>query len=115
MTTGYMLFETSLGRCGIVWGERGVVGVQLPEGGENQTRARVLRRFPGAKEQVPPPPVMEAMDGIAGLLRGEDRDLSRVGLDMEQVPPFHRRVYRIARTVARGNTVSYGEIAARLG
>ncbi len=30
-TQGFALFETPIGRCGIAWGERGIVGVQLPE------------------------------------------------------------------------------------
>ena len=34
---------------------------------------------------------------------------------MEQVPPFHRRVYETARSIAPGQTLSYGDLAARLG
>jgi methylated-DNA-[protein]-cysteine S-methyltransferase len=112
---GFTLFETAIGRCGIAWGERGVVGVQLPEARELDTRARVLERFPGARESPPPPDVQRAVDGMAGLLRGEANDLSGVRLDMKGVPPFHRRVYEIARTIAPGETLSYGEVAARLG
>jgi methylated-DNA-[protein]-cysteine S-methyltransferase len=59
--------------------------------------------------------VRRAIDGIVALLRGEASDLSSVALDMERVPPFHRRVYDIARTIPPGATLSYGEIAARLG
>ncbi len=36
-------------------------------------------------------------------------------LDLEQVPPFHRRVYEVARTIPPGSTLTYGEIASRLG
>ena len=49
------------------------------------------------------------------MLGGEARDLSAIALDMERVPPFHRRVYAVARTIPPGATLSYGEIAARLG
>jgi len=28
---GFLLFDTPIGRCGTAWGERGVLGVQLPE------------------------------------------------------------------------------------
>jgi methylated-DNA-[protein]-cysteine S-methyltransferase len=34
---------------------------------------------------------------------------------MEGVPEFHQRVYEVARTIPPGNTLSYGDIAARLG
>jgi methylated-DNA-[protein]-cysteine S-methyltransferase len=59
--------------------------------------------------------VRRAIDGIVALLRGEASDLSAVALDMNAVPAFHRRVYDAARGVAPGSTVTYGEIAARLG
>ena len=37
----FTLFETAIGHCGIAWSDRGIVGVQLPEGSEVQTRARL--------------------------------------------------------------------------
>ena len=49
------------------------------------------------------------------LLSGERRDLSFVALDMEGVPELHRRVYEVARTIPPGETLTYGEIARRLG
>jgi len=112
---GLILFDTPIGRCGIAWGGRGVAGIQLPEAGELQTRARLLRRFPGAREAPTPPEVQHAVDGIVALLRGEASDLSAVALDMDRLPPFHRRVYEVARTIPPGATLSYGDIAARLG
>ncbi|HME27566.1 MAG TPA: MGMT family protein [Acetobacteraceae bacterium] len=49
------------------------------------------------------------------MLRGEARDLSAIALDMEGVPQFHQRVYAVARAIPAGATLSYGDIAARLG
>jgi methylated-DNA-[protein]-cysteine S-methyltransferase len=112
---GFALFETMIGRCGIAWGERGVVGIQLPEGRESDTRARLQRRFPDAREAALPSSVRRAVDSIVALLRGEKSDLSAIDLDMGQVPPFHRRVYEVARTIPPGTTLSYGEIAKLLG
>jgi methylated-DNA-[protein]-cysteine S-methyltransferase len=112
---GFALFDTAIGRCGVAWNQRGVAGVQLPEGSDRETRARVLRRFPGAREEPPPPAVGQALEGIAALLRGEPRDLAEVGLDLEGVPAFHRRVYEVARTIPPGATLSYGDVATRLG
>jgi O-6-methylguanine DNA methyltransferase len=112
---GFALFDTALGRCGIAWGERGVVGVHLPEAGEREARARMAHRFPGAREGAPPPAVRRSIEAIRALLRGEPSDLSQVSLDMEGVPPFHRRVYEAARAIEPGATLSYGEVAARIG
>jgi methylated-DNA-[protein]-cysteine S-methyltransferase len=114
-TQSFALFDTTIGQCGIVWGERGVVGVHLPETRQIQTRARLLRRFPDAREIHPPPNVQAVVDDITALLQGEPRDLTGVRLDMDRVPPFNRRVYEVARTIRPGETLTYGEIAARLG
>ena len=112
---GFALFDTALGACGVAWGERGLIGVQLPEASEAKTRARMRRRFPEARESSPPPSVERAVEGIVALLGGEPIDLAAVALDMDGVPPFDRRVYEVARTIPPGATLSYGEIAARLG
>ena len=68
---GYTLFDTSIGRCGIAWSERGVSGFQLPESRDPETRARLLKRLPGYEEATPPPEVQDAIDSIVALLHGE--------------------------------------------
>jgi methylated-DNA-[protein]-cysteine S-methyltransferase len=113
--SGFALFDTAIGQCGIAWGEGGVAGVQLPEAGEAETRARMLHRFPAAGEAAPPPQIRQAVERIAALLRGEGSDLATVALNMARVPAFHRRVYAVARTIPPGMTLSYGDVAARLG
>jgi O-6-methylguanine DNA methyltransferase len=114
-TRGFALFDTAIGACGIAWGERGLVGVQLPEASEARMRARMRRRFPATPEAPPPPSVQRAIEGIVQLLQGEAIDLAAIALDMAGVPSFDRRVYEIARTIPPGVTLSYGDIAARLG
>ena len=112
---GFALFATAVGPTGIAWSDRGVAGVQLPEARESATRARLRRRYPGASEGSPPDHIQPVIDRITELLRGEKRDLSTVALDMEGVPQFHQQVYAVARTIAAGATLAYGDIAARLG
>ena len=112
---GFALFETAIGCCGIAWGARGIVGIQLPEASKQGTRARLRKRFPDAREAAPSPAARRAIRGITSLLRGETSDLSEIVLDMQGVPPFHRRVYESARAVRPGSTVSYGQIAQRIG
>lgn len=115
MTESFALFDTALGRCGIVWTERGVSGVQLPETSDAATCARIRRRHPRAVEADPDADVSRVIDGIASLLRGARVDLSDVALDMSEVPPFHRQVFEVARTIPVGRTSTYGEVATRLG
>jgi methylated-DNA-[protein]-cysteine S-methyltransferase len=111
----FAVFETAIGCCAIVWSGRGVTGVQLPDASEAATRARVLRRFPAASEALPPPDMQRAIEGIVALLQGEPRDLNDVIIDNEETPEFNARVYAIARTIPPGQTLTYGEIAERLG
>jgi methylated-DNA-[protein]-cysteine S-methyltransferase len=111
----FVLFETAIGWCGIAWNGRGIAGVQLPEADENHTRKRMLQRFPAAGEAIPPPEIRRVVENIVALLDGEPSDLSDAELDMASVPPFHRRVYEVARSIPAGGTLSYGEVAARLG
>lgn len=112
---GFALFDTAIGRCGIAWNARGISGVQLPEADDRATHRRLAKRFPKAHETAPPAEVEGAIDGIVALLCGETADLSTVQLDMDGVPPFHRRVYEITRTIQPGSTLTYGEVAKRLG
>ena len=47
---GFAFFDTTIGRCGIAWGARGISGVQLPEASEAKTRARLMQRYARARE-----------------------------------------------------------------
>jgi methylated-DNA-[protein]-cysteine S-methyltransferase len=111
----FTLFDTAIGCCGIIWSTRGIAGVQLPENSEQATRNRVQRRFPGARETAPPADIQRVVNGIGALLRGDAVELGDAGLDSGAVPEFNRRVYDIARGIRPGTTLSYGEIAERLG
>ncbi|GAA1208281.1 methylated-DNA--[protein]-cysteine S-methyltransferase [Prauserella alba] len=127
---GVIVFPTAIGHCGLAWaGEPGgaVVGAQLPESGAEGTRTRLRTRFPGATEHEHTEPggtgalvrvpdrILGAIEAVTASLAGEDVDLSTIPLDLRSVPPFHARVYDLARTIPRGTTTTYGELARRLG
>jgi methylated-DNA-[protein]-cysteine S-methyltransferase len=111
----FTLFQTEIGCCGIVWSGRGIAGVQIAEKNEQSVRNRMMRRYPDARQASPPPDVQSVIVDIVSLLKGEAKDLSGAKLDLDGVADFNRRVYDIARTIRPGETLSYGEIAARLG
>lgn len=115
MADAFTLFDTAIGRCAISWNARGVAGVGFPEANDAATRARILKRHPHAVAASPPPAIADAIAGIVALVGGERRNLSGIVLDLESVPEFNRRVYEVARTIAPGDTLTYGAIAARLG
>ncbi len=111
---GYSIFDTGLGRCGIAWGDHGILGVQLPEAREIETRRRLFQLYPDARELRAPENVAIVIEAIATLLRGGEADLSDVALDMTGVPAFNQRVYQVVRSIPRGEARTYGEVASAL-
>jgi methylated-DNA-[protein]-cysteine S-methyltransferase len=109
------MFDSAIGACGIVWHERGIVAVQLPMSDEAKTRTRIHQRYGAIPEAPPPARVQAAIDGMIELLEGKPNDLADVVLDLDDVPEVLRGVYAIARTIPPGKTMTYGDIAKRLG
>jgi methylated-DNA-[protein]-cysteine S-methyltransferase len=114
MGLGYAIFDTGVGRCGIVWSDAGVVAVQLPEARELETRRRLFRIYPEAREMRPSPMIALAVEAIATALRGRDADFSEVALDFQGISLFNQRVYEHVRTIPRGETRTYDEVATAM-
>jgi methylated-DNA-[protein]-cysteine S-methyltransferase len=112
---GYTIFDTGIGRCGVAWGYSGVIGVQLPEAREIETRKRLFQLYPDARELRAPMNVEIAIEATTALPRGQAADFSDVTLDMTGIHVFNRRVYELTRAIPRGETRTYGDVAARLG
>ena len=111
----FALFDTPIGTCSLVWKGETVVGLRLPESSAAATRTRIKRRWPDAGEQAPPAAMQKIIDRVLALLAGKSIDLSDIPLDFGTAPEFHRRAYEIARAIPPGQTMTYGEIAKRLG
>ena len=111
---GYAVFDTAIGRCGIVWGDAGISGVQLPEAREIETRRRLFRVFPDARELRPPAHVALTIEGIVAALRGQTCDFSNAMLDMSGISKFNQSVYAYTRAIPRGEIRLYQEVAAAL-
>ena len=111
----YALFDTAIGWAGFAWGDQGLVGVHLPERDPQTARESFLRRFPDAAEAAPPADLTPTLEAIRALMRGEKADLTEAPLDIDRVPEFNAKVYAIARSIPPGETLTYGEIAVKLG
>ena len=111
----FALFDSAIGICGIEWGPRGINGVQLPMGSRDKTLARIRQRRGDIVEAEPTAEVQQAIERIVELLAGKRDDLRDIALDLDGVPEFNRGVYEIARTIPPGKTMTYGDIAKRLG
>ncbi len=111
----YCIFETAIGWAGLAWAEDGLTGAHLPERDPEIVRRSLMRRAPGATEGRPTPDVEQLIEHVRALVRGEKPDLSYARIDLARVPEFNARVYEITRRIPAGETLTYGEIAVKLG
>src|SRR3954453_14962679 len=68
---GFVLFETAIGRCALLWRGGLVIGAALPEKNDAAMRPGLARRFPDSEEAPPPPFVRQAISLVVRLLAGE--------------------------------------------
>jgi methylated-DNA-[protein]-cysteine S-methyltransferase len=113
--SGMTLFETAIGRAGVAWTDHGVARILIPGDDDRALFTKLATRVPDAEIATPPPQVQAAIDAMVRLLAGDDVDLSFVALDLEGVSDFFREIYALTRTIPVGETMTYGEIANRLG
>ncbi len=113
--SGYHVFETAIGWAGIAWGDAGLIGAHLPEQNAGIVQASFARRYPGVTAAPLPLELAGLTASIQALMRGEKVDMSSAPLDLSRVPEFNARVYSIARAIPTGETLTYGDIAMRLG
>jgi methylated-DNA-[protein]-cysteine S-methyltransferase len=115
VTDGFAVFDSVIGECGIAWGPAGITGVQLPEGTADATAERLARAHPGAARRRPPPPIAAVVERVRQVLAGAADDLADVPLDLQGRSDFERRAYAVARSITPGHTLTYGQVAERIG
>ena len=106
------LFDTAIGRCGIAWTDDGVLAVALPEPSDEAVM-EYLAGF-GATDGPIDALAADAIERIVALLDGRSVDMSPIPLVLE-VSQFDASVYTICSSIGRGATLTYGDIARRLG
>ncbi|MFI8569286.1 methylated-DNA--[protein]-cysteine S-methyltransferase [Rhodococcus sp. NPDC078407] len=109
---GRTLFDTAIGRCGIAWTDDGVVAVALPEPSD-EAMIDYLAGFAATEGSVDAL-AADAIDRIVALLEGRTVDMRSIPLVLD-VSVFDASVYTLCSEIPRGSTLTYGEIARRLG
>lgn len=113
--SGYKLFETPIGPCGIAWDGDRVKCIQLPEATEREMLDRMRLKAGELRDGRAPRWVNALASSIARHLRGEHQEFESVPLDLAPLPAFHRKVYEAARRIGTARTATYGELAALAG
>jgi len=111
----FAIFETALGACALAWGEGGLIGVRFPDPDPAALQAAVRRAWSEAAPAEPSGVVAQTVLDIQAHCRGEPRDYAETQLDFGSASDFHRQVYAAARAIPCGQTLTYGEMAARIG
>jgi methylated-DNA-[protein]-cysteine S-methyltransferase len=111
----YTLFDTMFGTCAIAWSEAGLTRVQLPEASSAKTEARMLRGGDKPAKLPLPDFAQDAVDALQHYFAGAAASLEVLRLDESIVAAFNASIYRALRAVPRGTTVTYGELATRVG
>jgi methylated-DNA-[protein]-cysteine S-methyltransferase len=113
---GFTLVPTAIGPCAIAWRGDAIVGVALPEADEAATVRRIRRTLPWGVDQGAPPPVVAAViERVVRLLDGAPEDLADVVVEVRHESDFRRRVHEVVRAIPPGETLTYGEVAERVG
>ena len=112
--THYCVFDTAIGPCGVAWSERGLRRLQLPESDRGATERRLSKGAARATGAAPAA-IDQLIADIQDYTTGRSIDFAAVAVDLTNVEPFEAKVYTAARAVLWGQTVSYGELARRIG
>jgi methylated-DNA-[protein]-cysteine S-methyltransferase len=112
--TEYCLVATDFGPVGLAWTARGLIGLQLPEPDGAISLARLLRRREAAETEAPKW-LQPTVNRLQRYFTGAQVDLSHSPIDFDGVPAFFRLLYFEMLEIGWGETVSYGELARRVG
>jgi methylated-DNA-[protein]-cysteine S-methyltransferase len=108
MSARYRIVPTKAGFCGFVATARGVRRSYMPLATEEHLLQQIDKDEPGAvrDDRLMPEVAKELEDYFAG--RPVTFDFA---LDIDDAPPFSRRVWERARRIPRGKTLTYQELA----
>lgn len=100
---GWTAFPTPLGWIALGWSATGI------------TTLRLLEAAPEPQADPPPTFVDQARSALAVFLEGGPARFEDLPLDLSGLPPFQRRCLEVLRPTRPGETLTYGELAARAG
>lgn len=107
------IFDTALGHFGIGWTERGLARVLLPGDDPDILREKLAGDHgrPGEPDRA----MSALMNRIEDYADGQRVEFADTRLDLTGLPDFHRRAYDLLLQVGWGETLTYGDLARKLG
>lgn len=106
------IFDTPAGLCGLGWTAAGLTRVRPFA----ESPAKAAHRGPVLiPESEAPPHINATIAALRAFLAGEVVRFDGVALDFSGISDFEAALYRALREVPWGETVSYGDLARRIG
>ena len=112
MRIRFAIVESYLGLALVAWTEKGLCAITLGDD-QNVLTEDLRKRFPKAESVEMAPHFGETVERVVAFLESP-----RTGLELPldiRGTAFQQRVWMALRAIPSGSTVSYGEIAARIG
>ncbi len=111
--TRWDLFETSAGWVGLLASDVGVRRSTLPYPSPDE--AMTMLGIEPEEAERDPSRLNELSSRIVAYFEGADADFADVPLDVDDATEFYRRAWSACRAVPRGQTRTYGWLAAQAG
>jgi AraC family transcriptional regulator of adaptative response/methylated-DNA-[protein]-cysteine methyltransferase len=111
-TIWHAVGQSSLGTVLVAATAKGIAAIVI---GDDTTRleGELKKRFPKAKHVAPPPEFKTWITEVVGFV---DNPKQGLGLPLDiRGTAFQRRVWQELRKVPAGETITYGQLAARVG
>ncbi len=109
----FAIFPSKHGPFALGWNAHGITDVFLPDSDDEALLRRVSQKT--GEHGAPPAGIRKLAARVQKHLAGVPHIYDDVVIDLETLPPFHRKVYEALRAVPPGRTVTYAELAARAG
>jgi methylated-DNA-[protein]-cysteine S-methyltransferase len=108
----FHLFETELGWVSIAMSDKGLRAISLPHKSRDQALDAMLDL--GATDPARDSEVGRIPGAIAGIVAGKPAS-EDIPLDWAGITPFRRAVMEECMRIPAGETLTYGDLAARVG
>ena len=111
----YSIFEISLGWCGLVGGERGLLELILPKSSRTLVYTHIISKY-GSKyglSKIGDKYFGDLIGGLRSYFQGEDVSLN-FPLNFSGFTSFQKEVGRITRTIPYGEVRAYSWIGRKL-
>ena len=113
---GLTFFDTAIGYCGLAWDGNNILGFQFPEATKQLTEEKIQSRYPDLNGNTTPSRLIAGLcRDVVSHVEGRARDFTSTSIDIPTLTPFSKRVYDFTRTIPVGKTISYGELAKKIG